>query len=66
MRLCVEGMSLIKAWRKYKKLTQAEMAERVGVSQPAYSQMEKAERPQQGTLEKAAAALGVSVEQLRD
>ncbi len=31
----------VKAWRLYRKLTQAEAAEQMGISQPAYNQMEK-------------------------
>ncbi len=66
--LCIEKeLSLIAAWRVYKKFTQSELAERMGVSQPALAQIEKlGARPQKRTLEKAAAALGVSVAQLSE
>ena len=42
------SMSAAKAWREYLRLTQAEVAVRMGVSQAAYAQMEAARRPPQG------------------
>jgi DNA-binding XRE family transcriptional regulator len=61
------GMNLIKAWRTYLGLTQAEVAERAQISQAALSQMEKIENKHRtGTLNKLAKALGLSAEQLRD
>lgn len=59
-----EGMTPVKAWREYLRLTQAEVATGMGISQAAYAQMEAAKRPRKTTLEKIAAALGVTVEQL--
>lgn len=58
------GMSPAKAWREYLRLTQAEVAARMGVSQAGYAQMESAKRPRKTTLAKIAAALGLEVEQL--
>lgn len=58
------GMSPVKAWREYLRLTQAEVAARVGVTQAAFAQMEAAKRPRKATLAKVAAALGIEVEQL--
>ncbi len=59
--------SLIAAWRKYKKLTQAELARRMGVTQAALSQLEKqGSNPQAGTLQKVAAALEIEVNQLTE
>ena len=58
------SMSAAKAWREYLRLTQAEVAVRMGVSQAAYAQMEAARRPRKATLAKVAAALGLDVEQL--
>ncbi|MDP1654064.1 MAG: helix-turn-helix transcriptional regulator [Rhodocyclaceae bacterium] len=60
----VDGASSAKAWREYLRLTQAEVAARMGVSQAAYAQMEAAKRPRKPTLAKIAAALGLEVEQL--
>jgi DNA-binding XRE family transcriptional regulator len=60
-----EGISLVRAWREYKRLSQQELAETMGVSQSAYSQMEKPEaRLRKATLAKLASALGVLPEQL--
>jgi DNA-binding XRE family transcriptional regulator len=62
-----KGMSLVKAWRKYLELTQAEIAKKAGISQAALSQMEKGEKAlRTSTLEKLAAAMGLKVEQLQD
>ena len=60
----VDGSSATKAWREYLRLTQAEVAARMGVSQAAFAQMEKAKRPRKATLQKVADALGLSLEQL--
>lgn len=51
--------------REHLGLTQAAMASRVGITQAAYAQMERAKRPRTVTLEKVAAALGLQAEQLR-
>lgn len=62
-----EGLSLIRAWREHLKLSQREVARRMGVSQPAYAKMEaKAARPRMVTLKKIATALGVEWEQIRE
>ncbi|MFV3305374.1 helix-turn-helix domain-containing protein [Pseudomonas sp. NY15181] len=54
-----EGLTAIGAWRKHRGLTQAEVAERIGISQSAYAQQEAATRPRKPTREKVAKALGV-------
>jgi len=36
----MEDKSLVRAWREYKGLSQAEMAERMSISRPAYAQLE--------------------------
>jgi len=66
--LCVEkGMSLLAAWRTYKGLSQSELAERMGITQPSVAQMERAgAKLQKRTLEKAATALSVQPEQLTE
>lgn len=62
-----KGMNLVKAWRTYLGMTQAAVAKNAGMSQAALSQMEKTENElRTATLEKLAAAMGISVEQLRD
>ncbi len=63
-RHVMEGVSMLQAWREYLMLTQAEMALRMGMTQAGYAQIESAKRPCKATLEKAAAALGITTEQL--
>lgn len=60
----IEGKSLVRAWREYKKLSQREIAGRMKMSQAAYSQMEKPEAHLKATLEKIARALKVDIEQM--
>ena len=61
-----KGYTLVRAWREYLGLTQKEVAKRMGITQAALSQMEAGEkRLRKATLEKLAAAMGISVEQLR-
>jgi len=63
----VQGLSLVRAWREHLGLTQEEIARRMGVSRPAFAQMETAGvRPRVTTLKKIAAAMEVEWEQLRD
>ena len=64
--MVVDGESPMRAWRRYKKLTQVEMARRMSVSRPAYTQMEQSENPHLATLEKAAAALEIDCAQLAE
>lgn len=60
----IDGMSMLQAWREYLMLTQTEMAERMDITQAGYAQIEAAKRPRKATLIKAAAALGITLEQL--
>lgn len=60
----VDGKPMLQAWREYLKLTQAELAERMGITQAGYAQIEAAKRPRKATLLKAADALGITLEQL--
>ena len=61
----VRGDSLVKAWREYKGLTQAELAAKAGIKQPALTRMEKADaNPRKSSLTKLADAMGITVEQL--
>ena len=61
----IKGLSLIAAWRKYKGLTQKQLAIKLDISQSALAQIEKPDsKPQQKTLEKIAAVLGINIEQL--
>ncbi len=59
-----EDFSLLRAWREYLGYTQADVAARMGITQSALAQMEASKRPRKATLEKLAAALGISAAQL--
>ena len=61
----VRGDSLIKAWREYFKLTQAELAKKAGMKQSALARLECSNAsPRKSTLTKIADAMGISVDQL--
>ena len=60
----MDEVNMLQAWREHMMLTQTEMAERMGISQAGYAQIEAAKRPRKATLQKAADALGISLEQL--
>lgn len=55
-----KGWTAARAWREYLGLTQQEVAERIGISQPAYAQQEAGLRPRKATRERIAAALGIT------
>jgi DNA-binding XRE family transcriptional regulator len=57
-------VSMLQVWREYLMLTQTEMAARMGITQAGYAQIEAAKRPRKATLQKAAEALGITLEQL--
>lgn len=59
-----EQVSLQAAWRIHKGLSQAEVAQRLGVKQSAISQIEKSGKPRQVTLDKLAELYGCRVTQL--
>ena len=64
-KAAVEGKSMVRAWREYKKMSQADIAGRLGITQAAYSQLEKSQDRMRGsTLRKIAAALGITEAQL--
>lgn len=57
--------TLLRAWREYLGMTQAEVALKVGITQASLSQMESGEsKLRKATKEKLAAALGISASQL--
>lgn len=56
--------SAARAWREYKKLTQAEVAQRMGITQGAYAQLEGKTTVRKSSREKIAQALGVHEAQL--
>ena len=61
----LEGKSLLRAWREYKGISQRDLAERMNISQSAYSQIERSHNHlRTSTLQKIANALGLQPEQL--
>ena len=66
-RNVIDEVPMVKAWREYLGMTQQELAERAGVSQPAIAKIERpGSSPRRATLEKLAGAMGLSVEQLEE
>lgn len=61
----VDGASPVRAWREYLGISQADVADRMGISQSAYSQMEAShDRLRKNTRERIAAALCIAADQL--
>ena len=60
----VDCDSIVRAWREHLGLTQAEVAERMHISQSAYSQLEASPHLRPSSRGKIARALGISDEQL--
>src|SRR5258708_2925477 len=60
----VDGATPVRAWREHLDLTQAEVAERLGISQSAYAPQETSERLRKSSRERIAAALGIAPDQL--
>ena len=56
--------TIIRAWREYLGLTQKEVADKIGITQAAYSQMESARRLKKITKTRIANALGINPEQV--
>jgi predicted transcriptional regulator len=56
--------TVTRAWREHLGLTQEQLAERLGVSQSAYSQQESSRKIRAATRRKIAEALGILPEQL--
>jgi len=57
--MVMDDLSPAAAWRKHPGLTQVEVAERIGISQAAYAQQEKAKKPRAATRKKIADAPGI-------
>ena len=58
------GWTIVRAWREHLGMTQEEVAQRLKVTQPAYSQQEASTRIRKATRERIARALGISAGQL--
>lgn len=59
-----QNMTPIRAWREHLGLTQAIVAQRLGISQSAYAQQEAKDTVRKSTREKIARALQIDPEQL--
>lgn len=60
-----QDISLVAAWRKYLKISQKDLATRLGVSQPAVANLEKLDANlRKSTLEKLAVAFNIELKQL--
>lgn len=59
-----EGCSAVRAWREYLGYTQQQVADRLGISQSAYSQHENSKKLRKSTRKKIAEALGINHQQL--
>jgi len=60
----VDGATPVRAWREHLRLTQAEVAERLGIAQSSYAKQEASETLRRSSIEKIATALGITFEQL--
>ena len=56
----VEGATAARAWREHLNLTQTELADRMRISQAAYSQLENSAKLRATSRRKIAEALGIS------
>lgn len=60
-----KGFPLMVAWRRYRGLSQKEVAKRAGIPAPTYSNHErKMHKPSEHTLRKIADILEISIKQL--
>ena len=58
--------NLLGAWRRYRGLTQTQLAKKMGIRQSAIAQKEKTDNPHSKTLEKAANILQCDADQLTE
>lgn len=63
-RVLADDVPPLRAWREHLGLTQADVAARLGISQPAYAQQENSTRLRKTSRERIAAALGITGAQL--
>lgn len=66
VRAVATGTTPVRAWREHLGLSQEQVAQRMGITQPGFAQHERrdANKLTPVTREKIAAALGISVQQL--
>ncbi|WP_354684608.1 helix-turn-helix transcriptional regulator [Cupriavidus necator] len=63
-RVMADDVPPVRAWREHLGLTQADVAARLGISQPAYAQQENGTRLRKASRDRIAAALGITAAQL--
>lgn len=64
--VAVDDKSMLKAWREHLNLSQSDLAEKAGMTQPAIAQLENSEsNMREVTLKKLALAMAIEVDQLR-
>lgn len=60
----LHGATPIRAWREHLQLTQSDVAARLGISQPSYAKQEASTKLRPASINKIAAALGITPAQL--
>ena len=60
----LHDVPMVKAWREHLGMTQQEVCDRAGMMQPALARIEAGNKPRRATLDKLAAAMGLTVGQL--
>jgi DNA-binding XRE family transcriptional regulator len=58
--------TLMEAWRRHLKLSQADVAAQLGTSLPNYAKIEKNDNPRSDTIARVAAAMDIDTEQLTE
>jgi transcriptional regulator with XRE-family HTH domain len=58
---CVDGATPVRAWREHLRLTQQEVATRLGIVESTYARWETRRRLRKAMENKIAAALGIDV-----
>lgn len=61
----LSGATPVRAWREHFRLTQQEIATRLGISQPAMSDQERSRSLRHSSVAKIAKALGIEPDQLK-
>lgn len=66
-RNLMNDVPLVKCWREYLNLTQAELADMAGLKQPSLVRIESGKtKPRKATLEKLAKAMNLTLDQLNE
>lgn len=60
----VDGATAVRAWRDHLRMTQAEVAHKLGIAQSSYAKQEASGGLRSASIKKIAAALGITPAQL--